>query len=104
MILNYLKPYTKRIVLGTSIKMLGALLELVLPLILAYIVDSLVPLGQISRIIIWGGVMVLAAVLAWVTNIGANRMASWVSAQSVRRIRRDLFVRIMDLSAKQVDN
>ena len=84
--------------------MLGAFLELLLPLILAYIVDTLVPIGEISRIVLWGGVMILASIGAWVTNIAANRMASWVSAQTVREIRHDLFVRIMNLSARQVDN
>ena len=54
-------------------------------------------------ILLWGGAMVLAAVLALVTNIVANRMAAWVAQHTTQSIRHDLFQKISDLSCAQID-
>ncbi len=103
MILSYMKPFKLRIFWGTTVKLLGALLELFLPAILAYIVDTLVPLGDFRQILLFGLLMVVCSFLAWMANIVANRIAAYVSAKTVYGIRQDSFERIMDLSSKQVD-
>jgi len=103
MILRYLRPFYKRMIGGAVIKMFGALLELAMPAILAYIINKLVPINAMKPILIWGGIMILVSLGAWVTNILANRIASWVAANAVKNIRSDLFTRIMTLSARQID-
>ena len=103
MILNYMKPYKIRVFWGTTIKLIGALMELFLPFILAYIVDTLVPLGDFNQILLFGGLMIVCSILAWVANIVANRIAAYVSSRMVYNIRQASFERIMDLSSKQVD-
>ena len=45
-VLGYLKPYGLRVACGVSIKFVAAVLELVLPLLLAHVIDDLVPLGD----------------------------------------------------------
>ena len=47
---QYLKPYIGRISLGVSIKFFGSLMDLLLPWILAYIIDSVIPTKQVSAI------------------------------------------------------
>ncbi|MEA4889173.1 MAG: ABC transporter ATP-binding protein [Clostridiaceae bacterium] len=103
MIRRYLRPFYKRMAVGATIKMFGTLFELVMPAILAYIINNLVPLKVMQPIFIWGGIMILASLGAWGANIIANRMASWVAANAVKNIRSDLFTRIMALSARQID-
>lgn len=101
---RYLRPYARGMLLGFSIKCFGTLIELALPYILSYIVDVVVPEdGRLWMILLWGGVMVLCALLAMLANVKANRMASRVARDGAEKIRHDLFHRTMTLSASQVD-
>ena len=102
-IFHYLRPYYARMALGFVIKFFGTIMDLFLPWILAYIIDSVIPTGNIPLIYLYGGLMALCAVGAFVMNVVANRMASAVSRDTTRTIRHDLFARIMRLSAAQTD-
>lgn len=102
-ILKYLKPYAFKIAAGTTIKFLGTIMDLLLPYILAYTIDSVIPKESVSLIVIWGTAMILCAFVAVIANIIANRMASKVARDSIEEIRHDLFERITLLSCKQVD-
>ena len=74
--LKYLKPFYRRMAVGLSIKVVGTLIELILPYILSYILKSVVQKEEVGLIVFWGGVMIVCAALACVCNICANRMAS----------------------------
>ena len=47
---HYLKPYSKRIALGTVIKIVGTITELFLPWILSYMIDEVAPEKNVARI------------------------------------------------------
>ena len=103
-ILGYLKPYITRISTGLTIKLLGTFMDLAIPWILAHIIDNVLPTGNFNSVVFWGGMMVLCSVLAWLTSIIANRMASAISRDTTRRIRHDLFERISYLSNSKADS
>ena len=103
-ILHYIKPFIPRMSVGISIKFIGAVMELLLPWILSYLIDDIVPLRDIGLILLWGGAMVLAAVAALVTNIVANRMAAWVAQHTTQALRHDLFEKISYLSCSHIDS
>lgn len=100
----YLRPFIPRMSLGFSIKVFGTLVELAIPWILSYIIDDIIPLGKMPPVFLWGGLMILCALLAWVGNITANRMASAVARDFTRQLRHDLFSKISYLSERQVDD
>ncbi len=102
-VLQYVKPYTKRIALGLSIKTIGTLMDLFIPWILSHIIDNVIPTGNIPMVIIWGGGMIICSILAIVGNISANRMAASVARDTTKRLRHDLFVKISFLSNTEVD-
>ena len=102
-VLQYVKPYTKRIALGLSIKTIGTLMDLFIPWILSHIIDNVIPTGNIPVVIAWGGGMILCSVLALMGNITANRMAASVARDTTRTLRHDLFVKISFLSNSEVD-
>lgn len=102
-ILSYLKPYLPKMLLGLLIKFTGTIMDLLLPWILAYTIDDVVPLRNVRLVVLWGAVMLLCSVAALVTNIMANRMASKVARDTVEVIRHDLFAKISYLSCRQVD-
>ncbi len=102
-IIQYLKPYFPRMALGFCIKTGGTLAELMLPYILSYILAEVVFLQNIWSIVSWGLLMVLFAGLALLGNIVANRMAAKVSRNFAEKLRKDLFIKTLRLSAAQTD-
>lgn len=100
---HYLKPYSKRIALGTVIKIVGTITELFLPWILSYMIDEVAPEKNVARIFLWGAVMLACAVVALLGNITANRMAPKVARDTTESMRFDLFDKTLNLSARQTD-
>ena len=68
-VLGYLRPYGRRVACGVAIKFTAAVLELILPLLLAYVIDTLVPAGDPAAIWQVGGLMALLAFGAAGCNI-----------------------------------
>lgn len=79
------------------------MMDLLLPYILSYLIDEVVPAGSMIQIVRWGMMMILCALLAWLTNIVANRMAARVAQLTTTAVRHDLFAKISALSCRQTD-
>ncbi len=103
-LLKYFKPYKTRLFLGLTIKIIGTAMDLVIPWILAMIIDELVPTKDMNLILLWGGIMLLSAVVSILGNIVANRMASRVARDITKTLRYQLFEKIEHLSCKQIDD
>lgn len=99
----YLRPYYLRMCFGFVIKFIGTIMDLCLPWILAYMIDTIIPQKNRTAIYMWGIVMIICSILAVSFNIMANRMASRVARDATRSIRHDLFSRIIYLSNTQTD-
>jgi len=102
-IFPYLKPYLWAMSLGLTIKFVGTIMDLLLPWLLSYLIDTVVPMRSIPMVLFYGGVLVLCSIVAVITNIQANRMASRVARDVTRTVRHDLFQKISLLSCRQVD-
>lgn len=102
-ITEYLKPYYGRMAFGVFFKFTGSIMDLIIPSILAYIIDKVIPLNQQLPIFYWGGVMVICAIIGMVFNIIANRMAARVASDATEVIRHDLFAKVMYFSNHQMD-
>ena len=97
-ILGYLRPHAPRVTVGVTVKFSAAVQELLLPLLLAHIIDDCVPARDLPGVWRAGGLMMVMAFGAAFCNITANRMAAWVSMEMTRRLRRDLYERTLLLS------
>lgn len=104
MIRQYLRPLRRLLTIGLILKVIGSLAELFLPYILAYIIDVVVPGGRIEAIYFWSLMMALAAIIALLGNIWANRRSSRVASDASRAIRHDLFQKTLALSATQIND
>ena len=103
LILRYMKKYAARIAQSMGIKLLGAMTELMIPYILEYLIDEVVPLGQLSQAVLWGCLMILTALATRQLNIAANRLAVDNAHNVSYDIRQDLFSRTANLSGAQFD-
>lgn len=100
---KYVFPKKKEVVSALSVKMLSTFMGILIPAILAKIIDDVVPSGNRTMIILLGGLMLLVSFLEWWLGIKSNRMAAKVSSDAIREIRKDLFSRSISLSARQID-
>ena len=85
------------------VKLMGAVLELLIPSLMEVMLDKKVPAGDSAAIWLYGGLMLLCAGGCLFCNIWANRMSAKSSGKITRAIRHDLFEKLQNLSAKQMD-
>ncbi len=102
-IFDYLKPLKGRIAVGTSIKTIGTLAELMIPFLLSYILEHVIIQNDVKKIILFGVIMALCAVTASVGNIVANRMAAKTTMMFSTKMRKDLFSKTLHLSPRSTD-
>lgn len=104
-VIRYLKPYKLRLAVGMTIKFIGTIMDLVLPWLLAYIVDEVIPQNEdnIKPVLFYGGIMIVCAIIGLVGNVVANRMASYIAMKVTTDLRHDLFCKIQSLSSHQMD-
>lgn len=100
---KYLLPQKRRLIFGLSMKAIGTIGELLLPFIMSYIIDNVVPLKDMHGIIFWCVIMILCAFIAWQMNVIANRNASKVARNATENIRHDLFEKTLYLSCEKTD-
>lgn len=101
--INYLKKYCVRILGGSGIKLVGTIMDLVLPYILAYIIDEIVPTKELKMVVLYGFLMIGCAILGFLATVIANQLASKVAEFVTIDLRKDLFEKIQSLSASQLD-
>lgn len=101
--LSYLKRYKGLVAACMSLKLLGTVLELLLPYVLEYLIDTVAPTKNLRLVALWGGVMLALTVLVRVTNVTANRISVKSAKSAAYDIRRDLFWHSINLSGSQAD-
>ena len=102
-VLEYLKPLRKRITVGITIKIIGTLAELMIPYLLSYILDHVIKTNNVTKIVFFGVIMAICAIIACLGNIIANRMAAKTTMIFSTHMRRDLFSKTLHLSARSTD-
>lgn len=102
-ILSYFKPYRLRVVLCLIIKITGITMELLIPILLAHIIDDVVPNSSIQAVVMYGLLMILASFLGFMGNCKANQLAAGIARNISINLRHDLFTKIMSLSSSQID-
>lgn len=99
----YVRPQRAQIAQAGGIKALGTLLEVALPMMLAQMVNVVIPTEEKKSILLWGTLMIACSFAAWFFNIRANRRVSRLTTRAVSQMRTDLFDRSLRLSAGQLD-
>ena len=101
--LRYLKGYGKETVLAPLFKMLEACFELLVPLVVANIIDVGIRSGDVNYILRQGGLMVLLAVVGLASSLTAQYFAAKAALGFGTALRRDLFRHINTLSYTELD-
>ena len=97
-ILNYVKKYKIRAILAPLFKMLEAIFELLVPLVMASIINKGIASSDTHYIVRMSGVLILLAVVGLMFSITAQYFSAYVAVYSAAEIRRDVFEKILGLS------
>ena len=102
-LLKYLKEYRKEAVLAPLFKLLEATFELIVPLVMAAIIDTGIGTQNRPYILKMCGVLVLLAMVGLVSAITAQWFAAKAATGFSAKLRHLLFEHIQELSFSQMD-
>lgn len=100
---RYLAYYKKECIIGPLCKLFEAILELLVPLVMAGIIDNGVRNGDTAYIWRMGGMLVILATVGLCSALVCQYLASKASQGVGTRLRRDLFLHINRLSHAELD-
>lgn len=102
-ILKYLKEYKKECICAPLFKLLEASFELIVPLVMAAIIDN--GITALDKPYIWkmGGVLVLLAAVGLVSSVTAQYFAAKAAVGFSTKLRHILFEKIESLSFSKMD-
>ena len=102
-IIRFLSPYKKETVLAPLFKLLEASFELMIPLVVAAIVDQGIGQGNLSYVYKMGSIMVLLGVVGLIASVSAQFFAAKAAVGFATGLRSSLFSHIQSLSYTEVD-
>lgn len=102
-LLKYFKGYLAETFLGPVFKLLEAIFELCVPLIIAHLVDQIVPQKETSGVVMTVGVLFLFAGLGVVVAITAQYFSSKAAVGFTREMTKDLYDKILSLPKEKRD-
>lgn len=102
-LLRYLKGYERETVLAPLFKMLEACFELLVPLVVAAIVDTGIQNRDVGQIARQGGLLVLLAMVGLASSVTAQYFAAKTALGYGTALRRDLYHHINTLSYTELD-
>lgn len=99
----YIKEYSKECVLGPLFKLLEACFDLIVPLVMAGIIDNGIAGNDKGYIFRFGGVLVLLAIVGLTCSITAQYFAAKAAVGFAANVRHALFAHIESLSFSEMD-
>ncbi len=102
-LLHYLKAYTKESILGPLFKLLEASFELMIPIVMAHIIDEGINNRDMPYILQMGAIIIALGVIGLVCSITAQYFAAKAAVGFATALRYDLFRHIQSLSYSAMD-
>lgn len=99
----YLKPFKRQCIIGPFCKWMEAMLELLLPTIMAYMINHGVLLHDQTIVLLYGGLMILMVVTGFGFSLICQYQAAVASQGFGTNMRNLLFTRILSFSYEDLD-
>ena len=97
------KEYKKASLVTPVFMVLEVLMEILIPTLMALLIDNGVSTGTVRYVCIVGGIMVVMAVLSLVFGVLAGRYAAKASSGFARNLRKGMFENIQSFSFQNID-
>ena len=103
-LLRSVREYKKQSVLAPLFVILEVLMEVLIPMEMAKIIDVGIAKGNINYIVQRGLILVVMAMLALWFGVIAGKMAAVVAAGYAKNLRHDIFYKVQEFSFKNIDH
>ena len=103
-LLKSVREYKKQSVLAPFFVILEVLMEVLIPMEMAKIIDVGIMQGNLSYIVRRGLILVIMAMLALYFGIIAGKMAAIAGAGYAKNLRHDIFYKVQEFSFKNIDH
>lgn len=103
-LLIYLKNYKKESFFAPLFKMMEAIFELIVPLVVSSVIDNGILKNDYRKVLTDVGIMVLLAVVGMSVSVTAQYFAAKAASGFGRELRSDLFKKIQSLSFSELDS
>lgn len=102
-LLSQVKQYKKDSIVTPILMVFEAVLELVIPLLMAYLIDYGISKGEMGNVYLYGGFMLLTAAISLIFGILAGRYASRASTGFACNLREAMYRNIQRFSFSNID-
>ncbi len=102
-VVTYLKPFKKQVILGPVFKIIEAIFELIMPLLMAKIIDYGVKSGDVGYVLKMGGLILGASIVCLGSTLVCQYFAAKASQGYGTLVRRELYAHINRLSHAELD-
>ena len=102
-LLYYMKEYKKESILGPLFKLLEASFELLVPLVVASIIDTGITNGDGGYVLKMGGLLILLGIIGLTCSITAQYFAAKAAVGSSMAMRKALFEHLNSFSYQELD-
>lgn len=103
-LLKYYKNYGTSLTLALGGAFAVAVLELLFPMYLRYIMQELLPQKSIPKLVQAAGIMTVAYLVTCIISYKSSVLGRWVAAKIEQDMRHDLFAHVQKLSFHYFDN
>lgn len=103
-LLRSVREYKKQSILAPLLVILEVLMEVLIPLEMAKIIDVGIAQGNLSYILQRGIILVVMAMLSLFFGVQAGNMAAYAAAGYAKNLRHDIFYKVQDFSFKNIDH
>ncbi len=101
--LSHLKKYRLQTIFGPLFKLLEAIFELIIPLLMGKIIDEAIPNHDLHYVLVMGAIIIGLGVLGLICSLTCQFFASRVANAYGRDLRKDMFQHINSLSHQELD-
>lgn len=100
---KYVKPYLPAFILGPVLMIVEVIGEVILPALMANIINNGAAKGNVPYIISMGGVMIMTAFLMMAGGIGGAYFSAKAAISFAADLRRDVFEKVQEFSFQNID-
>ncbi len=98
-----IREYKKETILSPIFVALEVVMEVVIPLIMAYLIDNGIDKYNLDVVYKAGGMLVLAALVALIFGILSGRFCAKASAGFAKNLRKDMYYKVQEYSFENID-
>ena len=100
---SYLKEYKKQAILSPVFVSLETVMEVLIPFLMAYLIDNGISKNDINEIYKIGFILVICSITALIFGILSGKYAAKASVGFARNIRRSIFYNVQNFSFSNID-